>query len=127
MNTLPEDVITNHIMPYTYNLLPKQHLLNIRSFSKDIDIIENVYVFDYSRIILLNDLQTYVEKMKKINIFTRMIINRGKTRLQLYNYRTRFFNDNRVNTYRKIRIIWGLLSNIERTQFINDYILDDIE
>ena len=34
------------------------------------------------------------------------------------------FKDNKTNAERKIRLIWGLLTPFERTQFINKFIID---
>jgi len=35
-----------------------------------------------------------------------------------------YFKDNKTNTERKIRLIWGILTPVERTRFINKYIID---
>ena len=50
MNTLPEEIIINHILPYTYNLKDRNHLMDIRSFTSDLGILENVYWFEFKNI-----------------------------------------------------------------------------
>ena len=40
---ITEDLLINHIYPYAVHKLPPALLRDIRSFQKDMDIIENIY------------------------------------------------------------------------------------
>lgn len=117
MNTLPEEIIINHILPYTYNLKDRNHLMDIRSFTSDLGILENVYWFEFKNITLLNDLECFISGLKR-NIFASIIKKNGnRNGCDYFISKTRKIN-------RKIRLIWGLLTPIERTRFINKYIID---
>ena len=54
LKLLPSDIIINHIIPYTYQIQPSELLLDIVSFQKDFDLIDNFYAFDYNYHILLH-------------------------------------------------------------------------
>ena len=126
MNTLPTDIIQNHIIPYTYNLHSKSHLFNLRSFVSDFGILENVYLYEYSIIILLNDLQLFINDNIE-NLFSRLYISHKNNENVFMDYEIMFFKDNANNTYRKVRQIWGLFTPFERTSFINKYIIDKFD
>jgi hypothetical protein len=82
MNKLPDELINNHIMPFTYNLKDKKHLMDIRSFVTDYNIIENFYFTDYQTIHLLNDLEIFIYESNKY-IFSRFKIMNGKNNLEV--------------------------------------------
>ena len=46
---LPHEIIDNHIMPYAYNLQPKELLLDIRTFVSDFSLISSVYHTQYKQ------------------------------------------------------------------------------
>jgi len=123
MNKLPIDLIQNHIMPFTYQLQDKKHLLNIRSFVSDYNILENFYFTDYQTIILLNDLEIFIYETNEY-IFSRFISMNGKNIFEVRYHEIMYFKDNKTNTERKIRLIWGILTPFERTEFINKFIID---
>jgi hypothetical protein len=109
---LPHDVIVNHISPYTYEPKPPKHLLDIRTFVSDYNMIEAYYMTMMNEHILLHDLVEYckynVELSKFIDIYTKYLYKNG-------------------NKETKIRIILGKMTPNERIQFINDYIIIDDE
>jgi hypothetical protein len=123
MNKLPIDLIYNHIMPFTYQLQDKNHLLDIRSFVSDYNILEHLYFCDYSSIVLLNDLEIFIYESNKY-IFSRFKIMEEKNNLEVCYHEIMFFKDNTINVERKIRLIWGILTPFERTKFINKFIID---
>lgn len=127
INKVPYDVIINHIIPYTYNIQKKDFLMDIRNFHIDYRMIINVYLFDYNKIILLHDLLFFM------NIYeNRFIINTCKkhisfteyTNKEIYNYIINHFElHNKKNTFRKIKFLIGLMTPLQRTKFINDFII----
>jgi hypothetical protein len=102
LRNIPNDIVINHIIPYTYQIQPSELLLDIVSFQKDFDLIDNLYAFDYNYHILLKDLFCFFNH-KKI---------RTKTKIK-------------ITIKSKVKIIWGLLNVYERTRFINNYCIDD--
>jgi hypothetical protein len=96
LQKIPTDVIINHIIPFTYQTQSKDLLTDIISFKKDFDIIKNIYTFDYNFHILLNDLLLFFDMDVPIYIFSI--------------------------SQPKIKKLWGLLTIIQRTMFINKYI-----
>lgn len=102
MNKIPEDIIINIIIPYTYQIIPKELSSDIISFRKDLDLIDNLYSFDYNYKILLNDLLIFCNTN---NICKNILYN------------------NKITKYKnKIKLLWGLFSPTERNKFINDKI-----
>ena len=95
LQKIPNDVIVNHIIPFTYQTQRKDLLTDIISFKKDFDIIKNIYVFDYNFHILLNDLILFFDT--EVRNFLSI-------------------------SQPKIKKLWGLMTIIQRTRFINKYI-----
>jgi hypothetical protein len=96
LQKIPTEILVNYIIPYTYQPQRKDLLKDIISFKKDFDIIKNIYTFDYNFQILLNDLLLFWDTEK------------GHTFLSI--------------THPRIKKLWGLLTIIQRTRFINKYI-----
>jgi hypothetical protein len=143
MKRIPYDVAFHCIIPYTYNLQPRQLMADIRSFASDYAMLENTYLVMYNSYILFNDLiffcngnireltniydlicfsPKYMELLRRHVSFrtksdddiTRMIItNRNNIRPYKFSSRSRF--------------LWGLLTPMERTEFINEYLLNDVD
>jgi hypothetical protein len=102
LRNIPTDIVINHIIPYTYQIQPRELLIDIISFQKDFDLIDTLYAFDYNYQILLNDLLFYFNDKK---------------------FKTKTCLKTKIKT--KIKFIWGLLTVYERTRFINNCINDD--
>ena len=129
LSKIPDDIIINHIIPYTYNIQPKEILMDIKSFYVDYNIINNVYMFDYNGIILLRDLLFFneiYEYKKLINIFKKHIFFKNYSNTQIYNYIINNIELNiKINTIRKVRCLIGILTPFQRTKFINNFIIVD--
>lgn len=114
---IPVDVFMNHILPYTYRVQSKILLMDIRSFYTDYQIIGDIYSTQYNAKILLYDLLNFYKGNNRIQLPTINTIG--------LEYRAKI--NKTMNHKRKNRIIWGSLNPIERTRFINNYILIDLE
>ena len=132
INRLPQDVVINHILPYTYRTKPKHHLSDIRNYVTDYALIESVYMTQLNDMILLNDLLLflYIPSYGIENIFENVLrrhiyFGNKEAEFMINHIRLDFHRNTGVNTERKIRIIWGLLKPYERTNFINKYVLED--
>jgi hypothetical protein len=125
INQLPLEIIINNIIPYTYNIQSKNLLVDIRSFYIDYNIIDNIYTFDYNNIILLRDLLffTQLNKYEKlINIIKKHIFFNNDS-IKASNYIINNFETNiKLNIDRKIKFLFGLMTPIQRTRFINTFI-----
>jgi hypothetical protein len=133
IQNLPEDVVINHIIPYTCQVQPRSLLSDIRSFVNDYTLVESIYMTQFNSLILLNDLLRFCHINLHVsygieNIFETILRRHltifGKSEEYLINHvRINFHRNVKVRTERKIKFIWALLTRQERTQFINKYLL----
>jgi hypothetical protein len=126
INTLPIDIIINHILPYSYNTQPNKLLTDVRSYYNDYKLVESIYMTQHNEWILLHDLIKFCDvdnKFKKI--LRRHFIIANQSEEILINLINRNFHRNIIYVEKKIKFIWGLLTPIERTRFINNYIISD--
>jgi|UniRef100_A0A6C0D2B2 hypothetical protein len=131
---LPDDIIINHVIPYTYLPQPKELLLDIRSFTSDLDFVDMNYMTLYNEYILLHDLIKFCNNkkypvfdidVKFENIFRRSFyIHKMDESDLLHHIFINYHRDMNNNILRKTRILWGLLSPIQRCRFINYHILE---
>jgi len=134
-NRLPFDVITNHILPYTYNIQNKRLLNDIRSFHADYSFLENIYAYDFNYDILFYDITCFCNRTRypNFNMHEKFgFLLRRLFRFRDYDYSKLnnivfilFHRQSNENTIRKIRILWGLMHPKERTVFINRYLSDN--
>jgi hypothetical protein len=135
MIKLPEDVIVNNILPYTYIPKPKHHLEDIRSCVEDYSLVESVYMTQLNEFVLLNDLLRFlyinispsygIENIFD-NVLRRHFTIKNKNEEKLINIVIIWFHRNvQVNAERKIKMVWGLLKPCERKKFINKYIANN--
>jgi hypothetical protein len=119
-----ELVVQMVILPYTYLPQSKELMLDVRSYVSDYRIIENVYAFDYNDNILMTDLVNFCVNKDFSLQQRRMLVNLSAVDMYL---QTGYFpNTNMDNHERRARLIWGLLTREQRTQFINEYILHSV-
>jgi hypothetical protein len=130
LKTIPEELVNNYIIPYTYEVKPKTLLLDIVTFQEDYNIIKNLYAFNYNYSILLHDLvyfcnsNVYIRDsimIKFKNILKRNFILSNYTNKKLVLFVYEIFYKNKIykRTLPRIKFLWGLLSQRERTEFIN--------
>jgi hypothetical protein len=123
---LPPEIVKNHIIPYTYQIQSKQLMQDVRSFYEDWNLIDGCYSFDFNSLILLKDLIFYADFSRFENILKRLHRYRETKYTRLYIIAaTLFYNKRNINTDRKTRMIVGLLTPKQRTEFINKYIIED--
>jgi hypothetical protein len=140
MKYLPYYLVHRCIIPYTYELQPKQLMLDVRSFSTDFSILDNVYACNYTSSIMFNDIVHYCDVIhrrtdnvdvnyrmpKCMQILRRFISLQSKDDTYIQNLAIcNQVNRSPKNYTRHSRFIWGLLTPSERTEFINEYVLDD--
>lgn len=115
MRRLPPDIVQFVIIPYTYSLKSKEHLLDIRSFVYELRMIDSIYATQYNYKILLYDLLVFVKEAPCIGKrISSMCVNlRNKL----------VYDEDRIYGY--CRRIWGCLTTTERSRFISKFILDN--
>jgi hypothetical protein len=119
-----ELVVQMVILPYTYLPQSKELMSDVRSYVSDYRIIENVYAFDYNDNILMTDLVNFCVN-KDFSLQQRRLLG-NLSAVDMY-LQTGYFPDtNMDNHVRRARLIWGLLTREQRTQFINEYILHSV-
>lgn len=134
---IPYDVLINNIIPYTYSIIPVNLMIDIYSYKKDLNMIKNIYAFDYNYIILFNDLMYYMNyiidenyvingndfimpQYEKILRRNFMISKMNKQKIVRYvNSKLNVSNNDINRIERRINYLWGLLTPIERCNFIN--------
>jgi hypothetical protein len=118
---VPELLVQQCILPYTYLPQPKKLLADIRSFVVDYRIVSNVYSFDFNDEILMTDLVNFCMVQYFTSQQYKLISNMPA--IDMYLQTEYYSNSNVENKTRISRLIWGLLTIEERTRFINQYIL----
>jgi len=119
MKRLPME-LRYYIIPYAYNIQNKELLMDIKTYLNDFSIVESFYFFDYNDHILLYDILLYLTNINNLNILTRYCVNIN------INFK-KILNTQLIHQYNKprlLKIIWGLLTRTERTEFINIFILE---
>tara|TARA_B110000967_G_C18901899_1_gene576366 strand:- start:5073 stop:5432 length:360 start_codon:yes stop_codon:yes gene_type:complete len=115
MNLLPDDIIREHIMPYTYIPISREQIADIHSYNRDYNELTNYYFPQYNDVILLNDLEQFVENHRPIfDNYTRVC---RKT--------NHLFIKKHTNTTNKCRLVWGELTPRERAHFFNVFVLEN--
>ena len=133
ISLLPEDIIINHIIPFTYLVQQRKLLVDIRSYVNDFSFLENIYTFEYNEEILLYDLVTFCNngkfptwglEPKYDEIIRRHFIYKSirDSKLQLLIFMA-FHRKMGQLCERKNRFLWGLLRPRERASFINKYLV----
>ena len=119
---LPEEIIVNHIMPFIYKPQPKILLSDIKSFYTDFHLLDN-YSYYYNTYCLYNDILDFIP-MDTLLIRSYNCKDFTNYNLTLY-VTNKFYTRIIKNVNYKSRMLWGLMTPIERTRFINEYIIEE--
>jgi hypothetical protein len=134
MMKIPEEIIVNHIAPFTYLKQDRRLLEDIRSYHLERRLLDNIYYSQFNDSILLYDLIGYCScgdiYSPEINDTFENILRRSpvlvnSSKEDLNKYRLNLFTDSLSrNPSWKIKFLWGLLSPRERSMFINRVIIN---
>ena len=144
MKKIPYYVIHRCIIPYTYELQPRQLMHDIRSFASDYSMLENTYLVMYNSHILFNDMNFFCNGnmlSELTNIYDLISFSPRYLEILRRHVSFRYKSDDDINTLivtnrnnitpyeylSRSRFLWGLLTPFERTEFINAYLLNDID
>ena len=133
LTKISNDIIINHIIPFTYEVQSKILLKDIQSFYKDYEIVINYYSFDYNDYVLCSDLIRFVnnnyflnsysnniEKLFERSYFYNNIINKEEFIISIEN---KIYNNYIINPNKISRIIFGLLKPYERKRFLHRFVI----
>ena len=131
LSKLPTEIMINHILPYTYEKQSPKLLNDIKGFYNDLNIIENYYYFEQNSYVLLNDIKHFINIPSSYEIYDILYNHHDYKFIRkclLKKHKTYFkiilkYSNTEIN--RAIRKIIGLMTLIERTRFINKYIITD--
>jgi len=127
INKLPYELV-NIIISYTYTFQNPELLLDIRSFHIDYSLLEILYHYNYNEQILLNDILIFYNS-DNLSMYQRLerlytLSNKSLSHLIDYAFNLSSNNINRRILRNRIRILWAILSPVERTRFINTFFFD---
>ena len=144
LRRIPEEIIRQEIIPYTYSPQSKEFLADIRSFYVDWNIIDNAYLVDYNYPVLVRDLQIYCRNIVYNNdVFDTDLFNdstyeyrglivkyvklkqtdnkKSLIHKMMFDFTSRISNPKRRNAW----FLFGLMTPVQRTRFINKFIIID--
>jgi len=134
INKTNQDVVVEHIYPYNYQCIPNELSRDIRSFHSDINLIDYMYNYYHRPSILYTDLMYYLNNHHRqiqpnmpafFHIIRRFFSNRILTDKEVSEifYKLSYYGNDDNILCGRIRMILGMLSPEERTDFINRYLL----
>ena len=107
---LNQDIIRENILPYTYNIQQNEILIDINSYKEQHLKIVNLYMLNrFKEYVLYYDLTKFYCMLKNFEYY-KFINRRGKF----------------IITYKDTLFLFRLLTNKERIQFINKYVVEFI-
>jgi len=122
---MPRELI-HIISSYAHSPQPRELCYDIRLYKQDMNIIDSFYHTQYTPGILLHDLMVFYGYIGYHNILTRHFMLSRHSVDDIDEYVGRHLAPTH-DVLRKCNFLWGLLSPIERTRFINDFIVDSPE
>ena len=136
LKKIPNEIIINHIIPYSYQTQPLCLLYDIRSYTREFRFVEDVYYTEYNGSVLICDLikfcnnniaPVYGIDMKYEYILKRNYILNLRCHRELVEYIFIKVHSNlNHNTENKIKFLWGLMTPPERMRFIYKYLIEFI-
>ena len=127
MERIPQDVLINHILPYTYQPQPATLTTHIQSYGQTIPILEDILLHEpvpFAMVSLISTLYVFLNgvdmiygtKQRFIDVLRR---NRGLAKKSdkgviSYLYQNLQFSDQN----RQLRFLWGLLTPDEHADFM---------
>jgi hypothetical protein len=133
-NRLIDHVVIEHIYPYAYNCIPKELSRDIRTFHSDMNLIDYMYHYYIRPSVLYTDIMYYLnntDHMEKTNmpaffhIIRRFYADRdlSDSEVSTIYYKLCYFDNDDEVYIGRVRMIIGMLTPEERTDFINRYLL----
>lgn len=128
---IPQDILMNHIIPYTYQPQPRVLTTHIQSYGRTMPILEDILLHEpapFAMVSLISTLYVYLNgvdmiygtKQRFIDVLRR---NRGlakKSDKSVINflYQNLQFSDQN----KQLRFLWGLLTAEEHDDFMTHYL-----
>jgi hypothetical protein len=129
---LPEEIIVNHILPYTYSPITFELSQDIKDYVGNITKLNMLYSTTHTHIVLFRCLITYLRlisrlsenifiSQKFIEIMSRHIMLQKCTHEQVSQYiLKRIVEPEQINYTRFFSVLFGLMDVHERKNFMED-------
>lgn len=121
---LHELVVQLVLLPFTYCPQSKELMSDVRSYGRDYRIVDTIYGLNFNDTILMTDLVNFCEN--KVFTIPQLRLIAKMSAVDMYLQTGYFPEMNPDNSGRISRLIWGLFTREQRTQFINEYILHSV-
>ena len=130
--TLPEEIIINHILPYTYSPITFELSQDIKDYVGNMTQLNALYSTTHTHIILFRCLITYLRvisslsenifiSQKFIEIMSRHIMLQKCSQEQVSQYiLKRIVEPEQINYIRFFSVLFGLMDVNERKNFMED-------
>ena len=129
---LPEEIIINHILPYTYSPITFELSQDIKDYVGNMTRLNTLYGTTHTHIVLFRCLITYLRvisrlsenifiSQKFIEIMSRHIMLQKCSREQVSQYiLKRIVEPEQINYIRFFSVLFGLMDVNERKNFMED-------
>ena len=129
---LPEEIIVNHILPYTYSPISFELSQDIKDYVGNITKLNTLYSTTHTHIVLFRCLITYLRvisslsenifiSQKFIEIMSRHIMLKKCSQEQVSQYiLKRIVEPEQINYIRCFSVLFGLMDVHERKNFMED-------
>jgi hypothetical protein len=114
-------VVQMVLLPFTYCPQSKELMSDVRSYVMDFRMVEAIYTLNFNDTILMTDLVNFCENQGFTPTQTHLIANIPAVDMFI---QTGYYPEiNPDHSVRISRLLWGIFTREQRTQFINEYIL----
>ena len=112
---IPGHIVEQYIVPFTVEKKDPNLLLDIRSYTSDLDLVYNYYLIDEDDgIRRRRENSLYLLYINLVSFLNKSVIHVP-------------FNKMFPECEREIRKMWGQMSPKERTEFVNLFIINDYD
>lgn len=111
---IPEHIVEQYIVPFTIEKKDPNMLIDIRSYTADLDLVYNYYH--------LNENTDIIDRHNDLYLLYRNLAS--------FTYQSVIyvpFNNSFPECTREIRKMWGKMSPKQRTMFVNQFIISDYD
>jgi hypothetical protein len=135
--TLPEEIITNHILPYTYSPITFELSQDIKNYVDNQMKLKERYRYSGHHIMLFRNLITYLREISNISlhvcisekfveIMSRHVMLRNHNKEHVLKYiLKKIIKPKNLNYRRFFSLLFGLMNIEERNSFMNDIVSAD--
>lgn len=110
---IPEHIVEQYIVPFTVEKKDPSMLIDIRSYTADLDLVYNYY---------LNENDNIIDRHNDLYLLYRNLASFTYQPFAYFPFKFSF-----PECTREIRKMWGKMSPKQRTMFVNQFIISDYD